>query len=294
MPVHDVAMLVIHVACGAPKLFNRTTVCKLWTRSFVWLFVVAIKGNHVSRSEQGRGVCCWKAMDSASKGGPTRILNKDADFMSMKSQLLEYILDHNHEPEVLSELREETHKLQGSIMQVAPEQARFMTWLAETMKAKRAIEIGVYTGYSSIAVALALPDDGQLIAIDKNKDSMAVAKKFFKKAGIDHKVSPRIGNGQEEIDKVLEEEGPDSFDFVFIDADKFGNDAYYEASLKLLRVGGAVVLDNMLWGGRVADPENTESSTIAIRDLNKKVFNDKRVSSTLLQIGDGVMLCRKL
>ncbi|GMH39478.1 hypothetical protein BSKO_07376 [Bryopsis sp. KO-2023] len=107
-------------------------------------------------------------------------------------------------------------------------------------------------------------------------------------------VIPRIGNGQEEIDKVLEEEGPDSFDFVFIDAEKFGYDGFYETSLKLLRVGGVVVLDNMLWAGRVADPENTERATVAVRDMNKKIFNDKRVSSTLLQIGDGVMLCRKL
>ncbi|GMH39441.1 hypothetical protein BSKO_07339 [Bryopsis sp. KO-2023] len=259
-------------AFGAPKLFDKTA---------------------VARSRAGRRVCCSKPVESARNGQPTRILNMEVA-LHMTAQLREYVLAHNHEPEVLADLRVDTHDRRGFIMQVSPEQGRFMSWLVETMNAKRAIEIGVFTGYSSIAVALALPEDGQLIAIDQDKRIMEVAQQFFETAGIAHKVSARIGRGQEEIAKVLEEEGPDSFDFAFIDADKRGYDAYYEACLKLLRVGGVIVLDNMLWMGKVADPEASDRVTTAIRDLNKKIFNDKRVSSTLVPIRDGVMLCRKL
>lgn len=208
--------------------------------------------------------------------------------------MYEYMLRHNAEPQVMTEVREDTKSRQGSTMQVAPEQARYMAWMVETLHAKRAIEIGVFSGYSSLAVALALPDDGELYAIDRDRRIMDVATQFWEKAGVSHKIIPRIGPGKEEIDRMVEEEPPASFDFVFIDADKLGYDYYYESALKLLKVGGVVILDNMLWTGKVADLSVQDKTTSHIRNLNEKIFNDDRVSSTLLQIGDGVVICRKL
>lgn len=197
------------------------------------------------------------------------------------------------EPGFLRELRAETAKLDNGHMQIAPEQGQFMALLAQMLGARRALEVGVFTGYSSTCVALALPADGELVACDVSEEYTAVARRYWERAGIADRVDLRIGPAVETLEALIAEGQSGSFDFAFIDADKDMYDRYYEQCLTLLRPGGVVALDNALRHGRVADASADDAATVAIRGLNAKIRDDERVSLSLVPIGDGVMLARK-
>lgn len=178
-------------------------------------------------------------------------------------------------------------------MQISPDQGQFMALLARLIGARRAIEIGTFTGYSALAVALALPEDGRLICCDINAETTALARRFWAEAGVAAKIDLRIAPATETLDALLAAGEAGRFDMVFIDADKTAYDGYYERALGLLRAGGLVVIDNVLWDGAVADPRETGASTRALRALNAKIRDDQRVDASLVAIGDGVTLARK-
>lgn len=197
------------------------------------------------------------------------------------------------EPEVLRRLREETATHALANMQIAPEQGQFMALLARLVGAKNVLEIGVFTGYSSLVVALALPDDGRLVACDVSEEYTTVARRYWQEAGVAHKIDLRIAPALDTLDALLADAQAGTFDFAFIDADKPSYDAYYERTLQLLRPGGLVVFDNMLWGGRVADPEDEAPQARALHALNQKLQADDRIHLSLLPIADGVTLALK-
>ena len=215
-------------------------------------------------------------------------------FLQLDSKLFDYIQSVSlREPEILTQLREETSKLPGSIMQIAPEQGQFMAFLVQLMGAKKTLDIGVFTGYSSLVVALALPKDGQVIACDVDENATAVARRYWKLARVENKIQLRLAPALETLDKLIETGDSNSFDFAFIDADKRNYDNYYERALKLLRPGGLIAVDNVLWFGRVIDDNDTDKRTIAIRNFNQKLHQDSRVQISLLPIADGLTLARK-
>jgi caffeoyl-CoA O-methyltransferase len=197
------------------------------------------------------------------------------------------------ESEVLRELREETDRLPMRGMQVAPEQGQFMALLVELIGARRTIEIGVFTGYSSIAVALALPLDGKLVACDVNEEWTDIARRYWQKAGVLSKIQLVLRPALSTLDELISHGETGQYDFAFLDADKQNNDGYYERCLRLLRPGGLIAIDNSLWGGSVADPTNQSEDTLAIRSLNQKIRDDRRVTMSLVPIGDGLLLARK-
>jgi predicted O-methyltransferase YrrM len=188
--------------------------------------------------------------------------------------------------------REETQKMPMAMMQIAPEQGAFLALLAKLTNAKGYIEIGTFTGYSALSVALAMPADGKVVALDVSKDFTDRARGYWMEAGVADKIDLRLGPALEALDKMIQS-GDGPFDLAFIDADKSNYDGYYERVLKLLRVGGLIALDNMLWSGAVADPKITDADTSALRALNEKIHRDSRVDMALATIGDGVMLARK-
>jgi predicted O-methyltransferase YrrM len=197
------------------------------------------------------------------------------------------------EPEILAELRQETAKNPMAIMQIAPEQGQFMAFLVQLMGAKKTLEVGVFTGYSSLVIALALPPDGKIIACDISEEYTEVARRFWKKAGVADKIDLRIAPALETLDNLLAEGQENTFDFAFIDADKSNYDNYYERAIKLVCTGGLIAIDNVFWGGKVADPEVQDNRTKAIRELNKKLHQDSRVIISLVPIADGLMLALK-
>lgn len=198
-----------------------------------------------------------------------------------------------NEPELLTRLREETAQLDYSVMQISPEQGQFMSLLIKLMGAKRAIEIGTFTGYSSICVANAMPDDGRLICCDTSPQWTAVAEKYWAIAGLQDKITLYTQPAEKTLEMLLDEGAQGSFDFIFIDADKQNYIKYYEMALSLLRKGGMMAVDNTLWSGAVADPDNNEPGTRAIRRFNDMVKNDQRVTKSLVTIGDGLTLILK-
>jgi predicted O-methyltransferase YrrM len=188
--------------------------------------------------------------------------------------------------------REETGKMPMAMMQIAPEQGAFLQVLVKLINAKKYVEIGTFTGYSALSVALAMPADGRLVALDVSKEYTDKARGYWKEAGVEGKIDLRLGSGLEALDAMIAKgEGP--IDLAFIDADKPNYDGYYERVLKLLRPGGLVALDNMLWSGRVADPAASDADTSALRALNAKIHADTRVDMALATVGDGVMLAVK-
>ncbi len=197
------------------------------------------------------------------------------------------------ETDAQKRLREETAGLPQSMMQIGPDQGAFLTLLVGAIGAKQAIEIGTFTGYSAIAIARALPKNGQLLCCDVNEAWTSIARRYWKEAGLDKRIELKLAPALETLEALIGKGKEGSFDFAFIDADKTGYDAYYEACLKLLRPGGLIALDNMLWGGAVADPKAKDKDTAAIRALNEKIANDPRVDASLVTVGDGVMLARK-
>ena len=193
---------------------------------------------------------------------------------------------------VLRRCRVETAELPNANMQIAPEQGAFLALLAKLVGARQTLEIGSFTGYSALSVALALPDHGRLVALDVSKDFTDRARGYWTEAGMDGRIELRLGPALESLDKMIAVgEGP--FDMAFIDADKSNYDAYYERVLQLIRPGGVIALDNMLWSGAVADPTANDPDTSALRALNTKIQADERVDMALATIADGVMLARK-
>ena len=205
-----------------------------------------------------------------------------------------YITAHL-EPEapVLQALQRETSTMEGAQMQISHEQARFMTLLLKAMGARLTLEVGVYTGYSTLITAAALPADGKVIACDLSAEWTAVARRYWQQAGVADKIDLRLAPAQDTMRALLTQGQAGSVDFVFIDADKTGYDAYYELALQLLRPGGMIMLDNCLWDGSVVDASVQDEDTVAIRVLNDKIARDARVHSYLAPVGDGVYLVYK-
>ena len=214
--------------------------------------------------------------------------------ITLTDALHEYLLSVSlREPELLRRLREETASDPSARMQVSPEQGQFMGLLVRLTGARRCLEVGVYTGYSSLAVALALPADGRIVACDVSERWTSVARRYWAAAGVAHKVDLRLATAMETLDALLAAGEAGRYDFVFLDADKENYLGYYERSLALLRPGGLLLADNTLWSGRVADPENAEADTVALRHFNEHLHRDERVDLSLVPIGDGLTLARK-
>ena len=215
--------------------------------------------------------------------------------IGLGDRLYEYLLSVSlREAEVLTRLRQETSQHPASIMQISPDQGQFMALLIKLLGAKKTLDIGVFTGYSSLVVALALPESGKVVACDRDPRATAIARRYWHEAGVEHKIDLRLAPALNTLDKLIEEGHGGSFDFAFIDADKRNYDNYYERGLTLVRPGGIVAIDNVLWFGSVADPEDTDKRTIAIREFNQKLHQDTRVEITMLSIADGLTLALKL
>jgi predicted O-methyltransferase YrrM len=197
------------------------------------------------------------------------------------------------EPAILATLREETasHPMGG--MQIPPEHGQFLALLMQLMGARRTLEVGVFTGYSSLAVALALPNDGRILACDVSEEYTSVARRYWKEAGVDHMIELRLKPALETLQELIAQKQHSRFDFAFIDADKANYEGYYEYAMELIRPGGLIAIDNVLWHGKVVDPEANDADTLAIRALNKKLLSDSRINLSLLPISDGLTLCYK-
>ena len=212
----------------------------------------------------------------------------------IETHIYDYILANSlRDRDDLKRLRQETQAMPMGGMQVSPDQGQFMGLLVELIDAKRIVEVGTFTGYSSIAMALALPADGRLIACDVSDEFTSIARRYWQEVGVADKIELRLGPAVATLDGMLAAGEADCFDMAFIDADKENYDAYYERCLQLLRPGGLILIDNVLWGGRPADANIQDESTVAIRALNAKIHADERVTASLLSIGDGLTLARK-
>ncbi len=212
----------------------------------------------------------------------------------MDDQLLEYLRQNSvREPDVLQELREETQKLPHSGMQISPEQGQLMAMLVKLVNARKIVEIGTFTGYSSTVMALAMPEDSQLIAFDISEEYTRTARIFWKKAGVDQRVKLVLGNAKESLKNFLQAGEQESVDLAFIDADKSSYAEYYECCLKLIRPGGLILVDNVLWSGQVADASNHDKDTEALRIFNAALSSDQRVDLCMVPIGDGLTIARK-
>jgi caffeoyl-CoA O-methyltransferase len=214
--------------------------------------------------------------------------------LAIDDRIYDYLLSVSlKEPDLLKQLRAETAGIEFSEMQIAPEQGQFMALLVRLTAAKRALEVGTFTGYSSICIAGALPQGGELICCDDSDEWTAMAKKYWRLAGLGDRISLRLGDASQTLQALLDEGQAGTFDFIFIDADKQNYPLYYEHALQLLRAGGLLAVDNTLWSGDVADPQNMEPGTRAIRRFNDMVKQDERVEISLVPIGDGLTLVHK-
>jgi predicted O-methyltransferase YrrM len=214
--------------------------------------------------------------------------------IQLTEPLYAYLLSVSlREPAVMRRLREETARLPGASMQIGPDQGQFMALLAELMGARRALEIGTYTGYSALAVARALPADGRLVACDINEAHARVARRYWREAGVEDRIELRLGPALATLDGLLAEGGEGAFDLAFIDADKKEYQGYYERCLRLVRRGGLIAVDNVLWNGAVIDDAADDADTEAIRAFNRKLHGDERVSLSLVPVGDGLALARR-
>jgi len=190
-------------------------------------------------------------------------------------------------------LRQETKALPQAGMQIGPDQGLFLGLLVRMLDAKRVVEVGTFTGYSAMAMAMALPTGGRVLCCDISEEYTSIARRYWKDAGVSDRIDLRLGPATETLSRLLATEGPASQDLAFIDADKTGYDAYYEACLQLVRPGGIIAIDNVLWSGRVADPAVKDADTAALRALNLKIRDDKRVDAVVLTVGDGLTLARR-
>jgi len=214
--------------------------------------------------------------------------------LPLTDSLYDYLLEVSlREPPLLARLRAETEALPLGAMQISPEQGQFMAFLVELIGARRTLEVGTFTGYSALRVALALPADGRVVACDVSADYTEVGRRYWTEAGVEGKIDLRLAPALETLDSLLESGEAETFDFAFIDADKENYDGYYERSLRLVRRGGLIAIDNVLWSGSVIDPNKQDKDTQAIRSLNKKLRQDRRVDLSLVPIGDGLALIRK-
>jgi predicted O-methyltransferase YrrM len=212
----------------------------------------------------------------------------------MNDSLYDYLLAASlRELPVLKRLREETAKHPRATMQISPEQGQFMQLLVKLLGARRCIEVGVFTGYSSLCVALALPPEGRLLACDVSEEFTAVARRYWKEAGVESKIELRLAPALETLDARLKAGEAGTYDLAFIDADKANYAGYYERILTLLRPGGLVLVDNVLWSGAVIDKKDKSEDTVAIRRFNEALHKDERVDVSMLPVGDGLTLARK-
>jgi predicted O-methyltransferase YrrM len=215
--------------------------------------------------------------------------------IGLSDPLYQYLLANSvREPEVLAKLRAETAKHPLVNMQISPEQGQLMGLLVQLIGAKKCLEVGVFTGYSSLVVALNLPDDGRIIACDVSDEFTAIACKYWQEAGVSDKISLHIAPALETLDRLITNGESGSFDFAFIDADKNNYAAYYDRCFQLVRQGGLILVDNVLWYGRVADPAmDNDKRTQAIKQINQQIYHDDRVQISLIPIGDGLTIARK-
>ena len=214
--------------------------------------------------------------------------------LNLSDQVYDYLLSVSlREPDILQQLREETASHPWARMQISPDQGQFLALLVKLLNAKKIIEIGVFTGYSSLCMALALADEGIIIACDINEEDTTVAQRYWQQAGVEHKVDLRIAPALETMDALIAEGEQECYDFVFIDGEKSEYRDYYERSLQLLRPGGLITIDNVLWSGKPADPLQTDKDTNAIRDFNSFLHKDTRIEISMLPVADGLTLARK-
>ena len=212
----------------------------------------------------------------------------------LNDALYEYLLLVSlREPDVLCRLREETAKMPQHNMQISPEQGQFMALLVELTGARKCLEVGTFTGYSTLSVALALPEDGQIVACDISEEFTSRAKPYWQKAGVAGKIDLRLGPALETLDALIADGESGAFDFAFIDADKVNYQGYFQRALDLIRRGGLILVDNVLWSGAVVDPARDDEDTEAIRAFNQACADDPRISLSLVPIGDGLTLARK-
>jgi caffeoyl-CoA O-methyltransferase len=214
--------------------------------------------------------------------------------MYLTEDLYKYLLSHSlRESEVARRLRREMSKHERASMQIAPDQGQFMAFLVKLINARRTLEIGVFTGYSALVVALALPADGEIIACDVNEEWTSTARQYWRAAGVDHKITLRLAPALETLTDLINNGEEETFDFVFIDSDKENYKRYYECCLRLVRRGGLIAIDNVFWDGKVMDDSIRDEETQAIRRLNQALHQDPRVDISLIPVGDGLTLLRK-
>lgn len=214
--------------------------------------------------------------------------------IQMTEALHAYVLAHSlREDATLHALREETSALPERNMQISPEQGQFMQLLLRVMGARRCLEVGTFTGYSALAMAQVLPEDGQVVTCDCSEEWTRIAARYWQQAGMQTRIELRLARAADSLEALLSEGQAGGFDFAFIDADKSGYEGYYEQCLQLLRVGGLLAVDNTLWDGRVVDPASADAATNAIRAFNEKLYADARVDISMVPIGDGLSLARK-
>ena len=212
----------------------------------------------------------------------------------LNDALYEYLLSVSlREPDVLCRLREETAKMPQHNMQISPEQGQFMALLVELTGAHKCLEVGTFTGYSTLSLALALPEDGQIVACDISEEFTSRAKPYWQEAGVAGKIELRLGPALETLDALIADGESGAFDFAFIDADKVNYQGYFQRALDLIRRGGLILVDNVLWAGAVVDPARDDEDTEAIRAFNQACAGDPRISLSLVPIGDGLTLARK-
>ncbi|MBF1988801.1 class I SAM-dependent methyltransferase [Fischerella thermalis] len=215
--------------------------------------------------------------------------------LGLDKTLYDYLLSVSlREPEILTQLRQETAQHSMATMQIAPDQGQFLALLVKLIAAKKTLDIGVFTGYSSLVVALALPADGKVIACDTDEEYTAIARRYWQKAGVADKINLHLAPALETLEKLIAVGEAETFDFAFIDADKSNYDNYYELALQLVRPGGLIAIDNVLWSGRVADPQVQDNRTNRIRAFNQKLYQDQRVTLSMLAIADGLTLAMKI
>ncbi len=218
-----------------------------------------------------------------------------SDTIELNQSLRDYLINVSvKEPSVLKDLREETLQLDEFQMQISPEQGSFLSFLVNLINAKHTLDIGVFTGYSSLVVALQLPQNGYVTACDTNEEWTEIAQKYWKAAKVEDNIDLHIAPAVETLEKLISKGNEGLYDFSFIDADKINYQHYFEQSLVLVRKGGVIAIDNVLWGGRVLDNSDTEPATRAIREFNSKLFEDDRVVISMIPIGDGLTLAQKI
>jgi len=214
-------------------------------------------------------------------------------WLTLTDAIVNYINDVSlRDDDILRQLRDETSRMTMGGMQIGPDQGQFMALLVRLIGARKCLEVGTFTGYSSLVVALALPPEGKVVCCDVSEEYTSVARRYWAMAGVADKIDLHLAPAADTLNRLLADGEAGTFDFGFIDADKANYDSYYEAALKLVRQGGLIAIDNVLWSGAVADPARNDADTTALRALNRKLRDDTRIDLSMLTIGDGVTLAR--